>query len=296
MSYYNLQKPTITVVMPTYNAGNYLRSAVLSVVLQSFKDWELLLIDDGSTDNSIATISNIKDKRIKIIKEKKNIGIIKTMNKAIKIARGTFLARMDADDICHPKRFAKQVEFLKNNSHIDLVATDCIVISENDKILGHLSFSSNYINLISRPWISIDMPHPTWLGKTSWFRHHGYSKSFFLDKKMIEDQELLLRSHETSQFYVMPYYLFAYRTKNHINLKKIFSKRFFLFVVHIKYFLKKKKYFNLILATFRFLLGLLITILEKLKLCPIKFTKIKDDVSSEDLIYWKSWVNELRKK
>jgi glycosyltransferase involved in cell wall biosynthesis len=71
MSYYNLQKPTITVVMPTYNAGNYLRSAVLSVVFQSFKDWELLLIDDGSTDNSIASISNIKDKRIKIIKEKK---------------------------------------------------------------------------------------------------------------------------------------------------------------------------------------------------------------------------------
>jgi len=87
--------PLITVAMPIFNAGSYLRLAVLSIVRQTFADWELLIIDDGSTDNALQDIADIRDHRIRILRDGENKGLAARLNEAIDLARGRYFARMD---------------------------------------------------------------------------------------------------------------------------------------------------------------------------------------------------------
>src|SRR5450830_847145 len=91
--------PLVTVAMPVYNAGKYLRLAVLSIVKQTFTDWEMLVIDDGSTDNAFDSIADIKDDRIRILRDGTNKGLAARLNEAIDLARGQYFARMDQDDV-----------------------------------------------------------------------------------------------------------------------------------------------------------------------------------------------------
>ena len=92
--------------MPVYNAGKYLRLAVLSIVRQTFTDWELLIVDDGSTDNALQGIADIDDARIRILRDGKNKGLAARLNECIDLARGKYFARMDQDDVSYPERFS----------------------------------------------------------------------------------------------------------------------------------------------------------------------------------------------
>ena len=122
------EDPLVTVGMPVYNAGRYLRAAVLSLINQSFTSWELILIDDASTDDSVNSIRDIRDTRIRIIAGVENRGLAMRLNEAIGLARSKYFARMDQDDICHPERFERQVAFLSSHPDIHLVGTKCIVV------------------------------------------------------------------------------------------------------------------------------------------------------------------------
>ncbi|MBA3284207.1 MAG: glycosyltransferase family 2 protein, partial [Nitrosopumilus sp.] len=100
--------PKVTVLMPVYNASAYLHDAIQSILNQTFQDFEFLIIDDGSSDNSEIIIKGYKDKRIRFIKNEQNIGISATLNKGIELASCELIARMDADDVSYPKRLEKQ--------------------------------------------------------------------------------------------------------------------------------------------------------------------------------------------
>ena len=115
-------KPTVSVVMPTYNAEKYLKEAIDSILAQTFTDFELLIVDDNSKDKTIDIIKSYQDPRIKLI-EGPNKGIAAALNKGIREARGKYIARMDADDISLPDRFKKQVEFLEKHEDISLVGS-----------------------------------------------------------------------------------------------------------------------------------------------------------------------------
>ena len=104
--------PKVSILMPVYNAEQYLSQALDSIVSQSFEDWELILINDGSTDRRESIIMDYDDERIFYIKNPVNLKLIKTLNKGIDYCGGQYIARMDADDICHPDRLKRQVEFL----------------------------------------------------------------------------------------------------------------------------------------------------------------------------------------
>ena len=97
----------ITVLMPVYNAEKYIEKAIDSVLNQSFKDFELLIINDGSTDGSMDIIRNFNDPRIVVVNQA-NSGVAAALNTGVKLARGEFIARFDADDICYPRRFDEQ--------------------------------------------------------------------------------------------------------------------------------------------------------------------------------------------
>ncbi|HIP35303.1 MAG TPA: glycosyltransferase [Crocinitomix sp.] len=115
--------PKLSVILPVYNSEKYVYKAIESVLKQTFTNFELLVINDGSTDKSAQIIASFKDDRISIINNETNIGLTKTLNKGLDKARGKYIARMDADDICLPTRFEKQIEYLDNNPDIDVLGT-----------------------------------------------------------------------------------------------------------------------------------------------------------------------------
>jgi glycosyltransferase involved in cell wall biosynthesis len=118
-----VKAPLLTVLMPVYNGATYVADAISSVLGQTFTDFELLLIDDGSTDESLDVIRGFRDPRIRVERQLHNRGLIETLNSGLQLARGALLARMDADDLSHPQRFAVQVDYLR--AHSDVAGVSC---------------------------------------------------------------------------------------------------------------------------------------------------------------------------
>ena len=115
--------PKVSVIMPVYNAGEYLMEAIESILNQTFTDFEFIIIDDGSTDNSLNIINTYNDPRIILVRNETNLKLIASLNKGIKLANGKYIARMDADDISLPERLAKQVEFMDQHHNIAVCGT-----------------------------------------------------------------------------------------------------------------------------------------------------------------------------
>lgn len=242
--------PLVTVAMPIYNAGRYLRMAVNSIVLQTFTDWELLIIDDGSTDNALNDISDIRDSRIRVLRDGHNRGLAVRLNEAIEQARGQYFARMDQDDVSYPQRLERQLELLRGDSTLDLVATRAIRIDEGSEPLGLFPSQDAHEAIVARPWLGFYFLHPSWMGPLLWFRKHRYAQPapFFC-----EDQELLLRSYAVSRFGVVPEVLFAYRVRSRFNLAKQFRTRRTLWQVQCRKFLQSGQWGYLLLGTLAFI-------------------------------------------
>ncbi len=127
--------PLITVLMPVYNAEKHIEETIKSILNQTYKEFELLLIDDGCTDNTIKIIKKNRDERIKIIKNEKNIGLTKSLNKGIRLAKGKYIARMDSDDIMFKNRLKKQIEVLEKEKEIALVGSRAIFFYDDLKFI-----------------------------------------------------------------------------------------------------------------------------------------------------------------
>lgn len=236
--------PLITVAMPVYNAGKFLRPAVLSIVNQTFIDWELLIIDDNSTDGSLEDITDICDNRIRILRDGINKGISARLNEAIDLARGHYFARMDSDDISYSDRLARQVDTLKANSSLDLVGVRSIAISDTNEVIGVLPYAFTHEELCIRPWWGFYLAHPTWMGKIEWFRFYRYAIPALCSS---EDQEMLLRSHSFSHFATLPDILFAYRVHKKVNWRRLVRMRSDIIKFQIRYFIgTSKKHFILL--------------------------------------------------
>jgi glycosyltransferase involved in cell wall biosynthesis len=138
--------PVISIVMPFYNAAPYLAEAVQSMLDQTFSDFELILINDGSTDNSEQVIRGFNDPRIKYIRNEGNKGLVYSLNKGLDEARGVFIARMDGDDISLPERLQKQVQYLKAHPEADLLATTVQLINEKGQHTGYWKEDRDNIN------------------------------------------------------------------------------------------------------------------------------------------------------
>lgn len=237
--------PKITVAMPVLNGGPHLRLAVLSIVGQTFQDWELLIIDDGSTDNALQDIADIHDSRIQILRDGSNKGLAARLNEAIVLARGQYFARMDHDDVSYPERFARQIALLEGNPDLDVVAVRAVTISDDNELIGNFPSPLTHREICARPWQGFYFPHPTWMGHTTWFRTHRYASPA---PYYCEDQELLLRSYAKSRFATVDQVLFAYRVQNRINWKKLTKARWTLFNVQLRYFLDSAQYHFALLA------------------------------------------------
>lgn len=133
-----LNNPKIGVIMSVYNGERYLREAIEGILSQTFADFEFLIVNDGSTDSSLEIIQSYQDERIRVINNEINIGLTKSLNKAIREARGEYIARQDADDISLPNRFEEQIKYLEEHPDVALLGTSAYRIDEQGKVLGKI--------------------------------------------------------------------------------------------------------------------------------------------------------------
>lgn len=127
-----MENPAISVIMPVYNGASFLKEAIESILKQSIGNFELIIINDGSTDGTESIVNSfLSDKRIVFINRPVNKRLVYTLNEGLGKARGKYIARMDADDICFPERLEKQFNFLEDNPLIYLIGSSYLVFNEN---------------------------------------------------------------------------------------------------------------------------------------------------------------------
>lgn len=140
-----VDKPLISVVMPVYNSNGFLKGAIESIKKQTYRNFEFIIVNDGSTDKSAQILHSYrkKDKRIKIFKNKRRLGFDKALSLALSKAKGRFIARMDADDISAPDRLKKQLAHLLENPDIVAVGGQSKIIDEMGRIIGNKNLPTN---------------------------------------------------------------------------------------------------------------------------------------------------------
>lgn len=200
--------PLISVIMPVYNGEKYLREAIDSVLAQTYSNFELLLINDGSTDSSRDIILSYNDARIRYIENERNLKLIATLNKGIDLAKGDFIARMDADDVCMPRRFEKQVQFMIAHPDIDVCGTWAYRIDGEGKKTGKIKNIDAPGSLRCLSFFSCPFIHPSVMAKASVLKDNHYSQ----DMVDAEDLELWHRlSLQGCKFSNIPHFLMKYR-------------------------------------------------------------------------------------
>ena len=244
--------PLISVILPVYNGAVTLNSAIKSIILQNYENWELIILDDASLDNSLEIMNIFADDRIHIIAGDKNIGLPATLNKGIELAQGEYLARMDQDDIAFPERLSKQVEFLTSNKDIDLIGTAALVFTSNGKISGQFPLRTTHEEICQKPLSSFYLPHPTWMGKTEWFRKYKYN----VNAVRTEDQDLLLRSYRNSRFACLPKILLGYR-QDTVSFKNIYYGRRSYIQSIFRELIQQKQYVRMSIAISKHIIKLI---------------------------------------
>jgi glycosyltransferase involved in cell wall biosynthesis len=195
----------VTVGLPFFNARTTLGAAIASVFHQSYEDWELLLVDDGSTDGSSAVAERaVRDPRVRLVSDGVNRGLAARLNQIAAMARHPLLARMDADDVMHPDRLRRQAERIEQ-SGADVVGSDAYIIDERARVVGirRARPFSTRAEVLRRGGLI----HPSCLGRTRWFRDHPYDGAY----PRAEDLELWARTVEGSRFASIDLPLLFYR-------------------------------------------------------------------------------------
>jgi len=184
--------PAVSVILPAYNCEKYIAKAIESVLQQTFTDFELIIINDGSTDRTEEIIKSFSDPRILYQVNNTNKGLVFTLNKGIDTAKGKYIARMDGDDISLSDRFEKQFNYLRLNKEVDILATVVTLIDENEIVSG--TWHSD-INNVSAKEIRKELPkdnciaHPSIMGNASVFRKYKFNQT----QSIGEDYDLWLR-------------------------------------------------------------------------------------------------------
>ena len=210
----------VIILLPAYNAALYLRDSLDSIMRQAFKDFDVLLIDDGSMDDTskiAIEYSNI-DRRIKYYKNEKNIGLIKTLNKGLSLAKGEYIVRMDADDIMFDDRLYKQVKYMDSNP-------ECFVCGGQMEYIGGLTgmapiLPQKYEDLLYLSLINCPLYHPTTIIRNSAIKQFGlkYNDSY----KHAEDYKFwsdIIFSHPNSIANIKDVVLFYRISNNQITAK-----------------------------------------------------------------------------
>src|SRR5260370_37503362 len=199
--------PIIRIGMPLRNSSATVARAIESVLAQQFAAWELIVIDDGSTDGTAEIVRRFADPRIRLVEHAENRGLATRLNEAVRLSMGEFFARMDGDDVMYPERLRLQHEFLQLHRDVDLVGGAVLVFRGDGIRLGMRGARRTHEQICARPWSSFPIAHPTWTGRTAWFQNHPYPE----DMIRAQDQALLRASFAGSPFATLGQIALGYR-------------------------------------------------------------------------------------
>jgi glycosyltransferase involved in cell wall biosynthesis len=213
--------------MPVLNCEKTVSLSIQSILNQTFNDWELIVIDDGSRDRTLEATKTFHDPRIRIVDGRQNLGLPSRLNEAVQQSRGRYFARMDGDDIAYPERFSKQVGFLDQHPAIDLLGTSMSVFDDEASLVGLRPAPVSHAAICAHPWSGFPMAHPTWMGRLDWFRANPYRR----DAVRMEDKELLFRTYKRSRFACLDEVLLAYHEGSISFNKNLLARKNFVRVL-----------------------------------------------------------------
>jgi glycosyltransferase involved in cell wall biosynthesis len=208
--------PTLSIGLPCFNAGPFLSQAVQSILVQTFRDWELIVLDDGSRDGSLSTLTKFADPRIRIYSDGLHRGLGARLNEIVKLSRGKYVARMDADDLSHPRRFEMQVQFLEEHPEVDGVGCGLISFDRDHRAIGKRIFPCDMDGIVADPLRGILIAHATFCARKAWVERHSYNES----NLGCEDWELWQSSYRNSRFANLAEPLYFYREFDSFSLSK----------------------------------------------------------------------------
>ena len=215
--------PTVSVLMPVYNGDKFMHEAIDSIINQSYKNFEFIIINDGSDDNSSEIISSYKDSRIRLIDNKKNIGLVSSLNRGLDVVRGEYVARMDCDDISTKDRLDVQVKFMDKNKQIGASGSFYYLMRNKKKAIADFPLTEKEIEcflLFNSP-----IAHPTSILRMSLIKknHLRYSSEYI----HAEDYDLWSRISEYSELANIARPLLYYREheKQITNVERVSDKK-----------------------------------------------------------------------
>ncbi len=228
--------PLISVVLPVYNVAPYFKEALDSILNQTIQDFEILVIDDCSTDNTIEIANSYQDARIKILSKTENKGLIDSLNIGFKAATGKYIARMDGDDINVLDRFEKQLQILENNLQIKACGCWLKEFGFSNKIIKH---KQKHDEIVARLLVSCPMSLGAVMLEKEWALNFKFDET----KVHVEDYDFWARSAWNGKLYNIQEVLYFYRVhKSQVSTIHNTSQK--LGDVHIKIYLLKKLDYN----------------------------------------------------
>lgn len=208
----------VTVLLPVYNEKKFVGKAIQSIIDQIFPDWQLFVIDDGSTDGTWDIINQFSliDSRIFCFRNEKNCGISNSLNFGIARTNTKYIARMDADDYSYPNRLGTQLAFMEANEEIDVLGAGARLVSIDGSEIGFHLRPTNQKDLNAKIHLQTPFIHPTIFAKTSFFKKWPYSNDFY----QCEDYELWLRTYPYARFHNLQEIAIDYTVKNQTSIKR----------------------------------------------------------------------------
>jgi glycosyltransferase involved in cell wall biosynthesis len=204
--------PAVSVVMPAFNAAEFLDEAIRSILDQTFRDFELIIINDGSNDDTASILQHYEraDERLRVYHQE-NKGVISALNRACRLARGQYIARMDADDVSLPHRLERQVDYIEHHPEIGILGTWISKIGQDGSVVGSWCPSPNPNALKWKHFFGACVCHPAVLMRRSVLEKINYYRA---GSAPIEDEDLWLRASAVTEFGNVPEILFKYRVWN----------------------------------------------------------------------------------
>jgi glycosyltransferase involved in cell wall biosynthesis len=213
-------RPAVSIAMPVFNCEKTVGDAIRSIQAQTFQDWELIVIDDGSCDRTLAVAKTFEDPRIRLVNGGKNRGLPVRLNEAVGLSRGRYFARMDGDDISYPTRLEQQLSYLQQHPEVDLLGGAISIFDGRGQLMGIRAARLTHDEICGTWWRHCALAHVTWMGSTDWFRKNPYSP----EALTTQDREMLMRTQHHSRFAAIPRILVGVREPT-ISLKKIIPTR-----------------------------------------------------------------------
>jgi glycosyltransferase involved in cell wall biosynthesis len=286
-------QPLVSIGMSVFNCEQTLSTAIQSILNQTYANWELIIIDDGSKDKTLEVARSFRDPRIKVINDGQNQRLPTRLNQAIGLSHGKYFARMDGDDVSYPERLQRQVEHLEQHPEIDLLGTAGVNFDRDGRATGRTPWKQSHEEICARPWVGFPLQHPTWMGRLDWFQKFQYRT----DAIGMEDYEIMLRTYQTSRFAALPEILLGYRVAS-LSLKKVLVSRYHFCISLIQKALTERKWIFLygVCLQVAKLLVEIVTIPTGLGLKLMKH-RLGTPVKASDIDNWqKTWSNFQREE